>query len=649
VKNLLRLSLVFGSWIKKQLVQGLRSCKHHEADHRTEQAVGDVGFARQRFIRWHFDPYKPIDWRLGLLLILHLALVTGCIFRYGYAWTETGLLASGLIDWRIGQYDHFRVNPPLVRMWATAALFDLDLSGWDIPTSDDPRLRLEWTAARELFNHCGLESISYLRIARLSCLPFVALGFCVAVRWSGQLYGSAAAIGAGLIFCFYPSLIAYGALISGDAQAASMGLTTLYLFRRWLDRSDLFRSYSLGLVLGLTVLTKTSWLILFVLLPLLWMMIRGIEHWLSRNRLLGTPVAARQIGRELMLSVLVLIVSLTVVNSIYGFKGSFRRLGDYQFVSKLLTKNDLWRPDEFSGNRFTGTWCGELTVPFPEDFVIGVDLQKWDFDRERWSYFAGQWREHGWWYYHLFGLVAKTPLGLLLVAAVSILGAWRFTAWRGNWRDELVLLTPAVILLSLASAETGLNRHLRYVLPIVPMLIVSFSRAFVCFTHRTRLRWLVGFGCGAMVISSLSVYPYGIAYFNSLVGGVSRAPNWYNASNIGWGEDLLNLKRWHDQNPAARPLFVQQYLHLIDPKAMEIESIGSVPSYPTSANPLRAKVELPIGWYAIDRESLLSRDGSYHYLNGVEIHSYVGMNFLIYRITPAIVARLRETETSPKR
>lgn len=578
-----------------------------------------------------------------ILLAIHLSLVTGCVFRYGFTWTETGLLASGLIDWRSGEYDHFRVNPPLIRLWATLPLAGLDLTDWQISKGEDPRSRVEWSAAQEMFERRGIQTITYLRIARLMCFPVVAIGFVVAFNWARELYGQAAAVGTALLWCFYPSLIGYGALISGDAQAASMGLITLYIFRHWIESPTGYRSYLLGMAIGLTVLTKTSWLILFLLLPSMWVLIRIIEFLSSRRRSPDERVSVTigksdRFRKEIICAFFVIVTTLFIVNLIYGFKGSFRRLDSFQFISKALAGSDPWVDIEFYGNRFQGKWLGAVPVPLPEDMIVGIDLQKWDFDRERWSYFGGEWRDHGWWYYYLFGMFAKTPLGMLLIGMVAIYVFIRTPNWRTQWRDVLILSAPVGLILFAASVEIGLNRHLRYVLPVIPPLLVLVSRAFISFQSQSRLKWLVTLGALTMIASSLHVYPYSLAYFNSLVGGPTKAQRWFNASNIGWGEDLLDLKRWHDRHPEARPLYTRYYLHTIKPGAMEIDSAGRVPSRPEAGSV--AKGHFPTGWYAIDRETILQRGGAFEYLNELHPDARVGMNFLVFHVTPEVAAKL---------
>ncbi len=588
-----------------------------------------------------------------VLISLHALLVAGCAMRYGVAWTEGGLLPTGIYDWKYGTFDVFRVSPPLVRMWAVLPALALDP---EIPfrgASHDPRDRQERELSRTVFRGMPDEAHLWLKLGRLFCLPFVIAGAWFTARWAEQVYGKAAAVGAAFLWCFSPSLIGSGGLISGDAQAASMGIVTLYLFRSWLLRPSFSSAYLLGLVAGLTMLTKSSWLILLALLPALWLLIRGIE-WFKAKWALGSrnsasaridPLAHKgwraRAGMEAGSLALAMVLSLVVVNLIYGFGGTFRRLDSYDFISRSLAGTEDWQPRDWSGNRFRGTWLGALPVPLPKQLMIGVDLQKWDFDRERWSYFRGEWRTQGWWYYYLYGLAIKVPLGAWLLFFVAMIGMIVRSSRRASWQDELLLFIPPLLVLTGASLETGLNRHLRYVLPALPFLIVIASRAFLVFAEpRLKLRGVVTFASAWFVASSLWIYPHSLSYFNELIGGPRHGERHLNASNLDWGQDLPYLRRWQQANPHARPLWVNNWVAYIRPEHVGVEHEGLVPSLPeedaSRHQALRRRPEprFQPGWYAIDRETLLSRSGDYEYLRSLEPVDWAGYAFHIYRITP---------------
>src|SRR4029077_5696926 len=127
-----------------------------------------------------------------------------------------------------------------------------------------------------------------------------------------------------------------------------------------------------GLGLGLALLARSTWIILFPL----W-----VAGWLAS--FLWSPLRDQALCNRLRWGIVgVFAMALYVVNLGYVFEGSFRPLGDFTFASKALTG----LPDSNHGNRFAGTWLGTIPVPIPADYLLGMDTQRCDFEEPGWSY-----------------------------------------------------------------------------------------------------------------------------------------------------------------------------------------------------------------------------------------------------------------------
>ena len=130
---------------------------------------------------------------------------------------------------------------------------------------------------------------------------------------------------------------------------------------------------------------------------------------------------------------------------------------------------------------------------------------RYDFEKGKWSYLHGEELFGGWWYYYLYAMAVKMPVGTLFLIALAKLpaGAKTISGRRrsssrprddssqknesfkhpscilhspGSFADELVVLTPALLVLLLVSSQTGFNRYLRYVLPAFPFLFIWVSQ-----------------------------------------------------------------------------------------------------------------------------------------------------------------------------
>jgi hypothetical protein len=568
-----------------------------------------------------------------IMLAVHGSLLAWGATRHSFAWTEAGLLPSGLFHWKYGNFDTFRVNPPLLRMWATLPLLAMNPKLPDVAISTDPRRRSEWDLAQQFVDANKLYAFRCLAVARWMCIPFSLFGAWICFRWAGELYGANAGLGVLALWCFSPNMLAHGQMMTGDAAAAALGVTTFYVLRHWLRDPSWSLTYVLGCCIGFALTIKASWIILFGLVPLIWVLSRILEAQWNWRVWACEGVA---LGASVTLAVLVL-------NATYGFDGTGKRLGDYEFVSRALSGRVVSETaTDWGSNRFASTWLSEIPVPLPEDFVLGLDVQKWDFDRPRWSYLRGEWQERGWWYYYLYAAAIKIPLGtwcLIVMAAVACCSAKG--SLRDRVRDSLLWALPMLAIILMASSQTGLNKHFRYVLPAFPFLFLSVGSVFA--RGRSRIwRMLTSLALTWSIVSSLWIYPHALSYFNESVGGPLNGHRHLTSSNIDWGQDLLFLKAWYDRHPEARPLRVASYLRLVRPEAAGIEASPKPPYYTDDPDRRSDERNGPQpGWFAVDVGHLTREDGQYDFYDIWKPVGMAGYSFRIYHVTTASASALR--------
>ncbi len=567
-----------------------------------------------------------------MLLSIHGGLLAWEASRHGFTWTEVGLLPAGVIHWQTGKFDVYRVNPPLVRMVGALPVLLVKPEMPEVPPKEGLKYRPEWGVGRRMIEKNGERAFQMLTLARWACIPFSLLGAYVCFRWARELYGELSGLAGLTLWSFSPNILAHGQLITGDVAAAALGAAASYLFWHWLKVPDWKGAVIAGLMLGFAELTKTTWVVLFPLWPTIWLLWRWSEH-----RYLLWAGWGREIGQ---LATIVLL-SVYVLNLGYGFEGSFTKLGDYRFLSRVLAGNEAHR--ESGGNRFHSTILSEVPVPLPKNYVQGADLQKWDFETTRWSYLRGQWRTRGWWYYYLYALVIKMPIGTLILLVLAVIGTgWR-PGFRAPWRDEVVLLTPAVVILVLVSCQLGLNKHLRYVLPSLPFLFIWMSKVAMAIPlGRKAFASAASLALSWAILSSLWVFPHSLSYFNELVGGPKNGDAHLHSSNIDWGQDLFYLKHWLEEHPAARPVWLAYYLYLVDPGVIGLD-------YPVCPKGLCSETEgmspqqlgpWP-GWHVVSVCQIRRQSGWYRYFLEFTPVDTVGYSMNVYHITLQEANRVR--------
>lgn len=473
------------------------------------------------------------------LLAIHAGLLAYSATMHSPTMNEPGHLVAGLSYWEFERFEVYRVNPPLTRLIAAlpvmAASYEADWSAF----YEGPGARPEFVMGADFIKANGERSIWLFTIARWGCIPISLIGALFCFAWAKELYGTIAGLAALVLWCFDPNILAHAELVTPDAAATAFGIGAGYCFWRWLKRPTWERAGLAALLLGLAQLSKMSWLFLFGLWPLLWI----FWQLSSREQHDERPPWRRQ---AIQLSA-ILLGGLYLLNLGYLFDGSFTRLKDYQFVTETLAGAER---AGVGGNRFAESWLGELPMPFPKQYLLGIDLQKRDF--EDWgqpSYLRGEWKDGGWWYYYLYGCLVKVPHGTQFLFVLAC-GLSFFTIRAGYWRDEIVLLAPALFLFVLVSSQLELNAHFRYVLPSLGILTIFLGKPIICLTSVCRpvhwRFWIGSLACVALMGttgSSVSVYPHSLAYFNEGAGGPTNGYKHMLGSNLEWGQDYLTLRK----------------------------------------------------------------------------------------------------------
>lgn len=573
-----------------------------------------------------------------ILIVTHTGLLCYSGWRHFPNIDEAAHLAAGAAHVQAGNFSRYHVNPPLVRLVGALPLSgmggDLDWSG----AFENPATRMEFAVGFRFIEKHGLGSRRYFAVARWACVPFAIIGLLACYIYGRRVFGYSGGIIAAVIWSFSPTVLAYGAMILPDLAAAGCGLLSLLCFRSWLLHERWSEAMIAGIAAGVTLLTKTTWLVLFVLIPALW----------ALNRLCGVPVAntkATSLCRSLIQLIAILTVALYVLNLGYGFEGTCRPLGRFEFLSESLTGVSLIERKsnnqiiDGTGNRFRGTIAESLPVPVPAAYVSGIDFLKYELEHGYASYLRGGWRHGGWYYYYAYAVFVKMPLGLLILAlttgVVTAIALVKRRMARQQIVDEILLLGPAVVLLVLVSSQTGFNHHVRYALPAFPFCFVwigklgqwceltkhrtgnsergsresgtrgnvdigSIKRAWVVPRELFVKRAFVVAMLGWAIISSLSVYPHSHSYFNELAGGPDNGWKHLHNSNVDWGQDACYLKSWLDKHFNVKKVGIAPF-HVVNTLKLGFDSFEPnrwpVPEWQKEWP--EEQVGPQPGWYAI--------------------------------------------------
>lgn len=554
------------------------------------------------------------------MLGLHAALVLANLWQNSLVVDEPYHIASGISHFTERNFRADQVNPPLARMISVLPLLVAPPAFDRALISNEPGARAEWRIGSSWVTSNGPAVVAQTRLARLSGIGWSTLGGWLLYRLARRHRGRGAATLALALWCFDPTIIALAAVTTADLPAAVAAIAAASAFDRLLDveraRANWARRVVAGVWLGIALLVKFTLLVL----PAYWLV------WATCRRA-GTATGAGRPGAHFLWRcpawLAVVAVAIAVVNAGYGFQGSFRTLGSYRFVSAtfggpLVDAGDRPVPGVWD-NRFRATILGRLPIPLPEDFVLGIDVQRRDFEHPYPSYLNGHWSEHGWWWFYIYAIELKEPIPWICTLALASLHLLSRRGPRRDRRGTAWLEALGLVLFAFVSSQVGFSHHLRYILPAYPFMILFMSRiAHRNIYNRVVRSILIGWLASIAVASS----PNCLSYFNPLCGGPPAGHRYLLFSNVDWGQGAIQLRRWIDDHPEARPLYVS-CSGPAPPKAYGIIA----PPVPRSPRGRPSP-----GYYAVAAALLHNpHEDDYGYLRQHEPLISLGGSILIYR------------------
>ncbi len=467
--------------------------------------------------------------------LLQTCLVIVTIYRTFPVHDEWMHLPSGLNDWQYRRFEFYRVNPPLVRLLASLPAF---MTGHTAPPLGylGPNARMEPSLATNWINSYGKSTIDQIRWGRLLLLPIGWLGIWTVYQIAENLYGGYAATVPVALFAMSPAVLASGALITPDLSATVALLLNGYLFDLFLRKPQVTSAMIVGLCLGISMGVKST----FIFLPCLWLLMVAIAAAVK-----FTPI--RAIGLMLLAS----CISIVVLNGCYCFDETMHPLGEFEFRSRSLTIHD-GEDRMISSNRYSETWLATFPVPLPADFVRGIDMQKNDFETGIPCFFMGRWYPEGRWTYYLAAMALKEPLPFWIALTIGI-SYWSSVPLSQSARLSVHLI-PAILLFALASSQFGIQRHYRYVLPALPIMMIVGAGS-VCGTNRWQ-RAIAGTAIAASLAIGVFSVPRPHSYFSSLAGGSDNGWRCLTHSHVDWGQDTQIIVDFLDKRAPVGPCFV---------------------------------------------------------------------------------------------
>ena len=556
---------------------------------------------------------------------------------------EVAHLPAGISHWKFERFDMYRVNPPLVRTVATIPNYLANTPySWNLYDSS-VRSRPEFTIGLSKLEQAKINHWKDFVYARLVALSFMILLSLVMMRWLGKLLGSSALVYLCASLWFCPNLKANAPTILPDVGAVATGVLACYMFWLYWKTPTWEHVVACGLGLGLALLSKLTWLSAIVSLPatLCLCLLLFPE---SRSKRSVSLTVRHVFG--------ILVLALAVVHVGYLFEDPFVPLRQYEFVSQVLGGSEATLASP--GNRYKDGWLGYLPIPFPKNYILGIDYLKMEVEQKYWSFLLGEWKKGSWPHYYLITTLLKTPEPTLLGAALG-LGVLIVGIRRKMVKPEVIamflfLIIPAAVCFASVSLQGGFNHHHRYVLMIYPPMFalaayiaspvgIQLLRFRLPFLGPDKRSIAVPLALALAVLSaasSLRVHPYYTSYFNTLSGGPENGWRLLGFSNIDWGQDILEVDKWLKAHPDRRPLVMDIDYFGMNGNLFEVPT-SMPPKLPKGASVDEVRRSITeTQWWIISVKKLynLPDQKGLEYLQQLQPVEKIAYSYHVYRIDP---------------
>jgi hypothetical protein len=460
-------------------------------------------------------------------------------------------------------------------------------------------------------------------------LPMIALAVFMGIfvyRWSEELFGLEGAIASIFLYALDPNILAHSPIVHTDVPFTTFFFVGTYFFWLTLSRLTWKNLLLTTLLFGLAAVTKHSFPVIFVI----WGVLGIFSIFFSGPQQchMGTPraVSSRWERSAILIGVLVctLAIAYFLIWAAYGF-----RFHAVPGVDRPIELGQVM-PDIPS----VRAWVRLLDEHhiFPEAWIFGQLVVHKFLSRA--TYLLGEISDHGSWLYFPVAFAVKTPLPTLLIL-IGVIGTAFFK--RRDYLPRFFLLIPVILYFSLA-VWSRLNIGIRHLLPIYPFLFVLIGGTVAELWREKSWakRGALSFLGVWYLISSFSVYPHYLAFFNELVGGPKNGHKILLDSNLDWGQDLKGLKHWLDDHGVKKIHFL--YFGKADPQYYGIDAFYLPGSWVIRDSPNNDVPRyLAISANLIYGAKLYLTEQQQRILKSFELKSpiaNIGYSILIYEVNP---------------
>jgi hypothetical protein len=480
-------------------------------------------------------------------------------------WDEGIHIVAGYSYLKLGDYSWNVEHPPLVKIVSALPLALMGLAAQ--PYEADGKRKDQVRYGIDFLYKNRRDADSILLAARSANILLTLLFACAVAWWTRRRYGPEAGLAAAALCAFDPNLMAHGRYVTTDFPVTVFFFFACVLWVEYLEKASPRRLLAAAAALGLALITKFSAVLLLPALAILY-----AACWIRRPR--EFPVRRAALAAATLAATVVLMVAVVYwPETVRCWRTNVPQL------STLVVRGNPTGEILFYLGR-------KLHLP-AHAYLYGLNAVADHNAGGHSGYLLGMRSETGWWYYFPVVFAVKSTMAAL-GAALLLLGAGLWQAWRRQWVSPMVLgLAVPPVLYFVFSMTSGINIGMRHILPVYPFLYVGVAGWLATRANRRPGVYVLAALAALQIGECARITPDYLAFFNELAGGPGRGPEYLVDSNIDWGQDVKKLGLWLDAHAGNRRARVY-YFGNAQMRYYKIDEMG----YP---GPLDQK-----GWDAID-------------------------------------------------
>ena len=473
-------------------------------------------------------------WIVAALVVVSMATTGLAMRRTSSTFDEIAPIAIGAYGWKTGDWSQMTRFPPVMQYLYGLPVY---LSKPNYPPAD---FEGDYYAySRELLWKSGNNAEQLIFRARLVTVAMVGLLVLLTFACARAYFDTKTGLFAAALVAFLPDVMGHGGVAYNDVPLAVAFLASLWAIDSAVRNPSIIRGVLAGVLTSVALGIKHSALALG---PIALVLI-VLEALARSDRRAWAPRMATALG----------------VGVLAGY-----------VLQALLYRGDLFLTYLLEG---TGALAGHVSRGH-----AAVDPN------------GGYSIEPGWRFYSR-AFVIKSSAAFHLLLLLGVVGG--VLALRENWRTKLLsggarALLVALLVFGAILMQAKLVIGFRYALPIMPLLAILATAGAMVLWSRRRAFAAVITACVIWTAgSTLSFYPYFLAYSSEYPPGRDKAYTQLFDSSLDWGQGLIALREF--MRAENIDLVYLAYFGSALPEGYGIKYVPLPSFYPLPTQPPQAK------------------------------------------------------------